>query len=261
MLRLLEAIGHKVLNAAAVLREMVGLTGLLGVRALQPASYNPAVRLVLTRQVYFTAVQILPLFLVVALVFGTGVVGAVVAGILRLDLGDQTGALVVNLLVLELAPLITAILIGLRSGAAINAEMATMAITGEFRTLELYGIDRAVYLYLPRVGAAMLAVTLLTGIFALLVLVSAYLFLFVFLHTALGAYLDAVMAALSGPVAALLAAKSLLLGFLVAFIPLYSGTHAPSGLTGISIAVLRGMVRLFLATALVELVTLGMLWL
>jgi len=261
MLGWLEAIGQKALTAAATVREMAGLTGLCGVRGLMPSSYNPAVRLVIARQVYFTAVQILPLFLGVALVFGTGVVGAVVAGILRLDLVGQAGGLVVNLLVLELAPLITALLIGLRSGSAINAEMATMAQTGEFRTLDLFGIDRTTYLFLPRIIATMVAVPLLTGIFALLVLASAYLFLFVFVQTGLDAYLDAVMRALTGTVAALLLAKSLLLGFLVAFIPLYSGMHAPAGLTGISIAVLRGMVRLFLAVFLVELLTLGTLWL
>ncbi|HKJ70313.1 MAG TPA: ABC transporter permease [Gammaproteobacteria bacterium] len=261
MVGLLEAIGRKALNAAGILREMAGTTGLCGVRALLPASYNPAVRLVLTRQVYFTAVQILPLFLTVALLFGVGVVGAVVAGILRLDLVSQAGTLVVDLLVLELAPLITALLIGLRSGSAINAEMAAMALAGEFRTLDLFAIDRTTYLMLPRVLAAMTAVPLLTGIFALVALISAYLYLFVFDQTALGAYLDAVTAALTGPVAGLLLAKSLLLGFLVAFIPLYSGSHAPAGLTGISIAVLRGMVRLFLALFLVEIATLGVLWL
>lgn len=260
MLGWLEALGGKALNSAGVIRNMAVLTALCGVRALTPASYNPAVRLVLVRQVYFTAVQILPLFLVVALVFGTVVAGATVAGILRLDLVDEAGGLVVNLLVLELAPLITALLIGLRSGSAINAEMATMALTGEFRTLDLFGIDRVTYLVLPRVFATMAAVALLTGVFALLVLAGAYLFLFLFEQTGLNAYLDAVTGALTGTVAVLLLAKSLLLGFLVAFIPLYSGMHAPSGLTGISIAVLRGMVRLFLAIILVEALTLGLLW-
>lgn len=261
MLGPFEAIGGKAIGAGATLREMAGLTGQCGVRALMPSSYNPAVRLVLVRQVYFTAVQILPLFLLVALLFGGGVVGAAVAGLVRLELVDQVGALVVNLLVLELAPLITALLIALRSGSAINAEMATMAQTGELRSLDWFAIDRVTYLFLPRVIATVTAVTLLTGLFALVVLVSAYLFLFTFLQTGINAYLDAVATTLTGPVAAVLVAKSVLLGFLVAFIPLYSGLHAPAGLPGISIAVLRGMVRLFLAIVVVELLTLGMLWL
>ncbi|MFB6261319.1 MAG: MlaE family ABC transporter permease, partial [Thiohalorhabdaceae bacterium] len=221
----------------------------------------PAVRLVVTRQIFFTALQILPLFLVVALVFGTGVVGVVVAGILRLDLVDQAGGLVVNLLVMELAPLITALLVGLRSGSAINAEMATMAQTGELRTLDLFGLDRATYLFLPRIIATMVAVLLLTGIFALLVLTSAYLFLFWYVQTGLDAYLDTVTQSLTGSVAGILLAKSLILGFLVAFIPLYSGMRAPAGLTGIPFSVLKGMVRLLLAIFLVELLTLWLLWL
>jgi len=260
MLNFLEATGRKALTAAGTIREMAGLTGLCGVRGLMPSSYNPAVRLVVTRQIFFTAVQILPLFLIVALGFGTGVVGVVVAGILRLDLVDQAGGLVVNLLVLELAPVITALLIGLRSGSGINAEMATMAQTGELRTLELFDIDRTIYLFLPRIIATMVAMALLTGIFALVVLTSAYVFLFLYVETGLNEYLNTVMHSLTGSVAAALLAKSLLLGFLIAFIPLYSGLKAPSGPTGIPIAVLKGMVRLFLAIAVVELLTLWLLW-
>lgn len=259
MLRLLEAIGHNALTAAATIREMSRLTGLCGVRALMPASYNPAVRLVVTRQLYYTGVQILPLFLIITLGFGTGVVGAAVAGMLRMDLADKAGGIVVNLLVLELAPLITALLVGLRSGSAVDAELATMAQSGELRTLDLFGIDPATYLFLPRIFATMVTVALLTGIFALLVLSSAYLFLFWYVEIGLSAYLNAVMGSVTGTVAALLLAKSLLLGFLVAFIPLYSGITGPPGLAGISIAVQRGMVRLFLAILLVEILTLGLL--
>lgn len=259
MLRLLEAIGHNALTAAATIREMTRLTGLCGVRALMPASYNPAVRLVVTRQLYYTGVQILPLFLIITLGFGTGAVGAAVAGMLRMDLADKAGGIVVNLLVLELAPLITALLVGLRSGSAVDAELATMAQSGELRTLDLFGIDPATYLFLPRIIATMVTVSLLTGIFALLVLSSAYLFLFWYVEIGLSAYLNAVMSSVTGTVAALLLAKSLLLGFLVAFIPLYSGITGPPGLAGISIAVQRGMVRLFLAILLVEILTLGLL--
>ena len=261
MLHLLEAIGHRALFTATTLRGMAGLAGLCGVRAVMPGTYNPAVRLVVTRQIYFTAVQILPLFLGMALVFGTGVVGAAVAGILRLDLADQAGRLVVDLLVLELAPLMTALFVGLRSGAAINAEMATMVQTGELRTLELFGIERATYLLLPRLIGTVVAVTLLTGLFASVVVTSAYLALFLYVQTGLTAYMAAVIDAVTGAVAALLLAKSLILGFLVAFIPFYSGLHAPPAMTGIPVAVLRGMVRLFLALFLVELLTLGILWL
>lgn len=258
MLRLLEAIGHHVLAAASTIREMGYLTGLCGVRGLMPASYNPAVRLEVTRQLYYTGVQTLPLFLIITLGFGTGAVGAAVAGMLRMGLADRAGGIVVNLLVLELAPLVTALLVGLRSGSAVDAELATMAQSGELRTLDLFGIDPATYLFLPRIIATMVTVSLLTGIFALLVLTSAYLFLFWYVEIGLNAYMNAVMSSLTGTVAALLLAKSLLLGFLVAFIPLYSGITGPPGLAGISIAVQRGMVRLFLAIMLVEILTLGL---
>lgn len=261
MLRLLETIGRKALLAAATLRAMAGLAGLCGVRGLMPGTYNPAVRRVVTRQIYFTAVQVLPLFLSVALAFGTGVVGSAVAGLLHLNLADQAGRLVVDLLILEFAPLMTALFVGLRSGAAINAEMATMVQTGELRTLELFGIERATYLLLPRLIATVVAVTLLTGIFALVVITSAYLALFLFVQTGITAYMAAVIDALTAQVAILLLAKSLILGFLVALIPFYSGLYAPPAMTGIPVAVLHGMVRLFLALFLVELLTLGMLWL
>jgi len=55
--------------------------------------------------------------------------------------------------------------------------------------------------------------------------------------------------------------KALAFGFLVAFVPLYSGMHAPPGLTGVPIGVLKGMVRLFTGLLTVEMVLFGLAWL
>lgn len=65
-------------------------------------------------------------------------------------------------MVREFAPIITAIILAGRSGAAIAAEIGTMAVNDEVEALRAMGISRAQYLVFPRVAAMTLAQPLLT---------------------------------------------------------------------------------------------------
>lgn len=261
MLTALDRLGGWALARLATLRDMIALAGGCGVRALLPDSYNPAVRRVLVRQVYYTAVQVLPLFLITTLVLGGAVVAALVAALSDYGLDAQIGPLVVDGLLLELAPLATALMLALRSGAAINAEIATIREAGELETLTLFDVDPLTYLFLPRILAVMLSVVLLTGVFGVILVLGGYLFLYLGGGTGFAVYMDGVSRALGAEVAVILTSKALAFGFLVAFVPLYSGLHAPPGLTGVPIGVLKGMVRLFTGLLTVEMALFGLAWL
>lgn len=257
----LDSLGGWSLARLATLRAMAGLASGCGVRALLPATYNPAMRRVLVRQVYFTAVQVLPLFLITALVLGGAVVAALVSALQGYGLSGQIGPVVVDGLLLELVPLSTAFMLALRSGAAINAEIATISEAGELETLELFDIDALTYLFLPRILAIMLSMILLSGIFGVIVVLGGYLFLYLGTGTGFAVYMDGVTQALDAEAGLVLTTKALAFGFLTAFVPLYSGLHAPPGLTGVPIGVLRGMVRLFSGLLTVEMVLFGLAWL
>ncbi len=70
--------------------------------------------------------------------------------------------LVAVAMVSEMGPLITAILVAGRSGAAITAEIATMKVSEEIDALQVMGVDPLPYLIVPKLYALVIALPLLT---------------------------------------------------------------------------------------------------
>ena len=66
----------------------------------------------------------------------------------------------------ELAPIMTAIMVSGRAGAAMAAEIATMRVTEQIDALEVMGINPVEYLVMPRVAAGLVMMPLLGIMFA-----------------------------------------------------------------------------------------------
>lgn len=226
------------------------------VHFIRPSSYNPAMRTVIIKQIYFTAVEIIPLFLMMAVIFGSVIIGAVIAVAAAYDLQEHIGSIVVTFVVDEFAPFFTTLLIALRSGAAINTEIAVMRVNKELNTLRAYRIDIIDYLFLPRIIGGVLSITLLSIVFAIIMLSSGYIFTFFYMDMALVTYKKLLIDAISMTDMGILFGKSLLFGFVTITIPLYSGLTTRESYSAIPISVLTGMVRLFVLLFFIEVVSL-----
>lgn len=112
---------------------------------------NPAIFLVFTRQTYFTGVQIFPIVFFISLIVGIALVGVLTNVLVSIGAHDKIGQMLTILIIRELAPLITGILLALRSSTAVGAEMAVMNLGNEMKTLKSYQISEYDYLFLPRV--------------------------------------------------------------------------------------------------------------
>jgi len=67
ILKFIESIGDKTINLFLDFVEATKFMFLCIIHMLTPSSYNPAMRMVLTKQIYFTSVGILPLFMMMAM--------------------------------------------------------------------------------------------------------------------------------------------------------------------------------------------------
>ena len=113
-------------------------------------------------QMYALGVGSLPLVIVVS-VF-TGAVTAVqaayqLAGFLPLR---YVGSMVQKFVLIELGPVLTALVVGGRVGAAIAAELGTMRVTEQIDALETLAIPPVRYLVLPRFLAAAIMLPVVT---------------------------------------------------------------------------------------------------
>ena len=223
---------------------------------LNPSSYNPAMRVVLTKQIYFTAIQIIPLFIIMAVFFGSIIIGVVILLAAEYKLQGEIGSIIITFAVDEFSPFFTALLISLRSGTAINTEIAVMKVNNELNTLNKYKINLINYLFLPRIIGGVVSVVSLSILFAFIMLGSGYVITLFYMNMDFHTYKYLLINAIEVKDVLTLLFKSIAFGFVVILIPIYSGLKTTKSYTAIPISVLNGMVKLFVAIFLIEVISL-----
>lgn len=119
-----------------------------------------AVRAVLFKQIYFTGLQASGIIITIAVLLGIVIITQVIS--LVGHNGSLTGKILVWVILRELAPLLTAIVIIARSGTAIATELGNMKLNGEIESLLSMGISTERYLVFPRIAGVTLSVVVLT---------------------------------------------------------------------------------------------------
>jgi phospholipid/cholesterol/gamma-HCH transport system permease protein len=256
MASVVENIGQVGIDTGRAFHDTLSFAGRIALRMFDPKTYNRATRAVLVNQIYFTAVQTLPLFLVGSILFGSLLIGVVFKMIMELGLANYLGKILVGLLVIELAPLMTALLIALRSGSAINAEIAVMKVNREMRTLEAFNIEVIDYLFIPRIVNGIVSVALLSSLFSIVVVISGLLFANIFFGMSAAVYAGTLLDSANSGDLILSIIKAATFGFFITLIPLRSGSAATDELTSVPITVLQGMVKVFIAILLIEVLSL-----
>jgi phospholipid/cholesterol/gamma-HCH transport system permease protein len=121
---------------------------------------RPPIRESFLRQVYFTGVTA-----ATGVVLRASVLGVLIIAI-TMDVLDADTDLAVKILLLlifrEIGPLAAAVVVILRTGTAISAEVAMMRVSGQTSALGHLGINLYDYIVVPRVAGVMLATVVLT---------------------------------------------------------------------------------------------------
>jgi len=134
--------------------EDTGRVGILFIRAAAATLQAGRYRRQIIDQMSAIGVGSMPLVGIVALF--TGAVAAVQAayqleGVVPLR---YLGAVIERSVLIELGPVLTALVVGGRVGASIAAEIGTMRVTEQVDALEILAIDPVRYLVMPRLVAA-----------------------------------------------------------------------------------------------------------
>jgi phospholipid/cholesterol/gamma-HCH transport system permease protein len=256
VLNLLEKIGNKTVNITYSFYEAILFTGVCLAHMLNPKSYNPAMRVVLVKQIYFSAIKILPIFIFIAIFFGTIFIGAVIYFATLYNLEGDIGTILVTFTIKEFAPFFTTLLIALRSSTVINTQIALMSVNKEIDTLKALKIDFIDYLYLPRIISGVISVAALSTLFAIIMLLSGYLFTLFFMNMDFHTYKFILISAISFEVMLVMILKAIAFGFVIMLIPVYSGLKTGHGFTAVPISVLNGMMKLFVSIFFVEVLSL-----
>lgn len=228
----------------------------LGAWASVPRAGRRVVRRVFLNQMWFTAIQAIPLIAVVAGILSFLVISQAVRELGRLGATELIGTLMVVAIVRELGPLLTALAVAGRSGTAMAAELATNRVMGEIDALEGMGIDPVHYLVLPRFLGATLSVCCLIIVFDLVAVFAGLVAAVSNGMTSLR-YFDIVFQSLTFRDAWLTVAKGLAFGMVIGTVPPFHGLRAPRAATQVPIAAGRAVVASIVAIFVLSAVFVG----
>ncbi len=131
-----------------------------------------AVRRVITTQILYTGVQALSLVSVIAFLLGSSII--IQTNLVGSADGELLGRVLVAVVLRELAPLVTAIVIAGRSGTAMATELGNMKVNSEVLALSSLGIDPPRFIVLPRLVATIVSVLVLMIYFSVVAIFGAF---------------------------------------------------------------------------------------
>jgi len=251
-----ENLGRRAIQILTVFADTISFAGRVFIRIFQRKSYSSAMREVLVNQIYFTSVQILPVFLLLSIIFGSLLIGIVFTLLKEFGLTEFIGHVLMGLIVTELSPFLTVLLITLRSASAINTEMAVMKVNREIKTLEMFRIDVIDYLLMPRIINGVISIVLLSSLFSIVLLVSGILFSWLIFGMSMDVYSNLLLNSTNFSDILIALFKCAVYGFFITMIPIRYGLRASDELTSIPIVVSGGMVNVFAAILIIEVLSL-----
>ena len=197
--------------------------------------------------------RLLPMFLFMSAALGLLVIGQAVSWLTRVGAIDYLGAIMVIVVVRELGPLATALLVLARIGTANVIELGTARAMGEVEALEALGIDPVHYLIVPRVIGMALGVFALTMYLILGALLSGYVWAFLQdVPLRPEEYLRQLAGSLRGLDFVLLALKTLAFGSVIALVTCYHGLAQPLRLEQVSEATVAAVAQSIIVCVLID---------
>jgi len=155
--RFFGAVGRVTIDALSTFGAVAYLTWQAMVAAVKP----PWEGRELARQMYTLGVQSLSIAFLTALFTGAVMALQFGFGLQRFGASAYVGKLVSLGFVMELGPVLTALLVGGRVGAGIAAEIGSMAVTEQLDAIRALGADPVKKLVVPRVLACVITMPML----------------------------------------------------------------------------------------------------
>jgi phospholipid/cholesterol/gamma-HCH transport system permease protein len=198
------------------------------------------------QQIYFTGLEALVLIAVVGLLLGTLVIVQSAAQLERVGGDEVLGSLLVIVVIRELGPLVTAIVVILRSGTAVSIELGYMNVLKEIHTLRMQGINPLHLIAIPRLIGMVVSLICLFLIFDIVAILGGAIDAWVLMGIPLSNFLDNVAKAITGADIVVGLVKVVFFGFIISLISVYRGLSVRESITEVPPAASKSAVECFL---------------
>jgi phospholipid/cholesterol/gamma-HCH transport system permease protein len=234
MSSLVQAVGRRTIDSVNHMLDLFAFTNrIAGLLFRRPHAGNRIVLKFTAEQIYFTAIQALPIVLFIALITGSMIVIQLTRQFATVEGSYILSELIVIVIVRELGPLFTALIVILRTAVAVTIETGYMAILGELDALEMQGIDPIHVICLPRLIGITVAILCLFFIFDMVAILGGYAVAWTVTDIAVENFLEEIGRAISGIDITVGIVKAIFFGFTITVTTLYRGFRARRAITEI----------------------------
>jgi phospholipid/cholesterol/gamma-HCH transport system permease protein len=198
------------------------------------------------QQIYFTGVQSLELICLIAVLVGGLVVIQGIAQLTRVGSREVLASLLTVVIIREVGPLLTAVVVILRSGSAIAIEMGYMTVLGEIESIEMQGIDPLHFLAIPRLVGVTVAVVCLIVFFNVVSIIGGFVAAWALVDIPFWALFYDLARAVNGIDLIVGSVKALMFGLTIALVCMFHGFRTGDAITNIPPQVSSAMVDCFI---------------
>lgn len=178
---------------------------------------------VVAAQIYFCGWHAMPLITVLAMASGSITILQSSSQLSLLGGSEMIGNLLVVIMVREVGPLLTALVVIAQSGAAVVTEVGNMRANHEIEALESLGINPLSFIVFPRIIGGIISVVWLSFYFVVVALIGGFLLTRVINEMPLNFYLDSLVQALTVEDTFLFLIKTSFSGMIIFSISCYQG--------------------------------------
>jgi phospholipid/cholesterol/gamma-HCH transport system permease protein len=164
------------------------------------------------------------------------------------------GGLVIKSVLLELTPLLTALVLAGKVGATITAEIGSMRVTEQVDALEAMGFDSISYLVTPRVLAGVTMFPVLVVFGNVVAVLGGYFGAVVIANISPGAFINGIKASFVTWDALYGLTKATFFGYTITSIACYQGYYVTGGAEGVGNATMATVVLTCLVVVLMDFV-------
>lgn len=211
------------------------------------------------KQVWFTGVQVLPLVSLVGITFSGSLIALGYLNLQSIGAEEFFGSFLRFGILMELGPLLIALMVIARSGTAMTADIASQTIRGETDILLVHGMSVHLLIIVPRLIAGCLS-TLLLSVFFMLMIYGGLFFWAPIFSVNFEEIRRNVLDPLEVADIQILALKSLVFGLTMAVVASYKGLNVKRDIRDLprasSQAVVSSIIAIFLLDVLISLMVL-----
>jgi len=170
----------------------------------------------------------------------------------QFGLESFSGATTGKALAIELAPVLTSLMLAGRAGAGIATELGTMRISEQIDALESMAVNPVQYLVLPRLIAGMIVAPILTLLFFIIGMGGAYLVAVLVEGVPEGPWVASLRTVVVPMDVVQGLMKGVVFGLMISLIGCYQGYHAQGGGRGVGIGTTRAVVLGSVSTLVID---------